>query len=134
VSVRFARKERFFRALKATVPKIVEALTDVNQAAADDMVSLAKRLVPVADVDGGELRDSIRSHGGERETSIVFRAGGVPETVKDGQDYARYVEFGTSDTPAQPFFWPAFRVVRRGHKNKVSRAINKAIREAGFGK
>jgi HK97 gp10 family phage protein len=40
--------------------------------------------------------------------------------------YARFVEFGTSSTTPQPYFYPAVRL----NKNKVKRNVAKAMREA----
>jgi HK97 gp10 family phage protein len=44
--------------------------------------------------------------------------------------YAHLVEYGTSQAPAQPYFWPAFRLLRKRIQNRVKRAIAKAVREA----
>lgn len=102
------------------------------------MVQLAQHLVPVAgpgDPDPGILRDSIRMGPGRRETSVVVEAGG-PTTTKQGAggsyDYANAQEFGTQDMPANPFFWPSYRVVKKTHKGRASRALGKALKEAGF--
>lgn len=43
-------------------------------------------------------------------------------------DNARYQEFGTSKMPANPFFWPSYRALKRRIKSRITRAINKAIR------
>jgi HK97 gp10 family phage protein len=40
--------------------------------------------------------------------------------------YARFVEFGTSSTTPQPYFYPSVRL----NKNKVKRGVAKAMREA----
>lgn len=41
---------------------------------------------------------------------------------------ARYQEFGTSNMAANPFFYPAYRALRRKVKSRITRSINKAIR------
>lgn len=48
-----------------------------------------------APVDTGELKASIKSQGGKD-----YRI------VKATADHSFFVEFGTSDTPPQPFLWP----------------------------
>lgn len=42
--------------------------------------------------------------------------------------YARFHEFGTVNMPANPFFYPVWRVKRKSAKNRITRAMNKAIR------
>lgn len=60
----------------------------------------------------------------------------VPEnqaTVTVGNTDVRYghlVEYGTTRSVAQPFFWPAVRAVGKRAQNRVKRAIRKAVREA----
>lgn len=44
--------------------------------------------------------------------------------------YARFQEFGTVNMPANPFFYPVWRVRRRRVRGRISRAISKAIRES----
>ena len=58
----------------------------------------AKSRVPVAT---GRLRDSIHVEAQEGEVRVVADA------EDDGRAYASYVEFGTSETSAQPFLRPA---------------------------
>lgn len=48
-----------------------------------------------APVDTGELRDSIEVQGGKDYRIVRATA-----------EHAFFVEFGTSDTPPQPFLWP----------------------------
>lgn len=138
MTIKFKNKERFYAKLRATVPKIKDNLTDANRKSATEMVVMAKSLVPVADEMGGTLRDSIRMSPGRRESSFVVEAGG-PTTTKvvqegaDGSyDYALAQEFGTVEVTAQPYFWPSYRVTKKRHKGRASRALNKAIKEAGF--
>lgn len=60
----------------------------------------------------------------------------VPEnqaTVTVGNTDVRYghlVEYGTTKAQAQPFFWPAVRAAGNRARNRVSRAIRKAVRDA----
>src|SRR5262245_20858570 len=104
------------------IPKEVRAALETEMiASADLIISGAKLRVPV---DQGDLRDSIR-----RTDIRVGKRGGFYVTVvagqrtPDGYNTARIVEFGTMDTPAQPFLLPAFRVNRRRIRTRLRRAI-----------
>lgn len=69
-------------------------------------------------VDEGDLK---RSQG--RNT----RDDGLQTAVGYGDEKARWVEFATADTPAQPFLWPAFRA---GAKH-VRKRMREWAKEAG---
>ncbi len=66
-----------------------EAETVMQGALAEDVATDAQAMVPI---DTGRLRDSITAEA-DRVTTDV--------------EYASYVEYGTSDTPAQPYMRPA---------------------------
>lgn len=70
--------------------------------AADFMVDLARQLVPV---DTGALRQSIRREPRQPDLTVIVKAGG------GGVGYAKYVEYGTSRSPAQPYMTPAARAI-----------------------
>lgn len=74
-----------------------EAADALNRAALAQE-SLAKQLAPI---DTGFLRGSIQA--GEPATARDLKA----ETGV-GAEYGIYVELGTANSPAQPFFAPAF--------------------------
>lgn len=83
---------------------------------ADELIAFQKRLVPV---ETGELRDSIEKRDGRHELSV--------EVFSD--DFkARWVEFGTVKMTARPFFYPAYRTLRRRIKGRISRAVKKAVK------
>lgn len=44
--------------------------------------------------------------------------------------YARFIEFGTVQQGARPFFYPVWRARRRSVKSRITRAVSKAIRES----
>jgi len=121
----------------AAMPKVAKAeIRKVLEVSAAEMVSLAKALAPV---DVGNLRDSIRSEPGDHDLAVVVRAGGELTTreVRAGSgedyDYSLAAEFGTIDTPEQPFFWPSYRAVKKRAKNRATRAVRKAARRAVSG-
>lgn len=88
--------------------------------------------------DTGALIDSIAVTMPGQSTPPYSQPGGsrvageleVLVTVGD-QDvrYPHLVEYGTSRASAQPFFWPAFRLLQKRIKNRTRRAIGKAVRD-----
>lgn len=118
---------------------------------ADEMVRLAKSLAPYKH---GDLQQSIGwNWGGAPAGSMTLGtvraegrgAGNLAITIYAGDDrafYARWIEFGTSPhvqggifagtqhpgTPARPFFYPAYRALRKRMKSRTSRAIRNAAR------
>ena len=59
------------------------------------------------------------------------RDDGLQASVGSGDKKARFVEFATNDTPAQPFLYPAFRVgakyIRASMRNWAKNAAQSAI-------
>lgn len=115
------------------IPKSVRAaVRPALERSADELVGTMKRLAPE---DDGTLRDSIRKEAGANELSVNVTAGGPTTTrpVRDGADasydYSLGQEFGTADMPANPFFFPAVRLLRKKIRSRVKRAIAKAVRE-----
>jgi len=103
--------EALRRYLAKTIPEAFEkAALEALDEATRRGVEYAKAVVPV---DTGALRRSIRQEpkprkeGDGYEAGITAGGGGVvnPKTGRE-VDYAAYVEFGTSRTPAQPYLRP----------------------------
>jgi hypothetical protein len=44
-------------------------------------------------------------------------------------DYALAQEFGTKEHPANPFFYPTWRLLRKRARSRINRAMKKAIEE-----
>lgn len=149
ITAKWRNKDRLFKKLADLSPAMMTELTDANRQTASDMADIARNNVPV---QHGDLRDSIVITGpGQVPPSHAQGAGPgvVPPgayAVTVGNTKVRYgamVEYGTSEhtaggmfkgasipkIPAHPFFWPAYRLVRKRHKPKASRAINKAIKK-----
>jgi HK97 gp10 family phage protein len=75
----------------------------------------------------GQTTPAYSQPGGARlagEDEVIITAGNTDVR------YAHLVEYGTSDTEAQPFFWPAFRLLRTRLQNRIKRAAKKAVKEA----
>lgn len=111
---------------------------------ADEIVRMAKGLAPV---DSGALRDSIGwtwgaapsgsmtlttlARSGESDLRITIYAGTRDKKLGDADAfYASWVEFGTQHMQAHPFFFPAYRANKKRARSRISRAINKAVKEA----
>ncbi|PAP97819.1 HK97 gp10 family phage protein [Mesorhizobium mediterraneum] len=91
---------------------------------ADRIANLARNLVPVED---GDLKRSIRTEQGRHELAMDVKAGGdlTQRPVRTGVtapefDYAGAVE-GKS-----PYFFPAYRAVKKSVQRDISKAIKNA--------
>lgn len=122
------------------MPRIVRAaLADSLKDNAEWLNEMQRRAAPE---DSGNLRDSIgwrwtRNSKGRNYLSITVFAGS--RKGKSGSDgnafYARFVEFGTNPSekrahgvPAQPFFFPPYRMNKRRMRNRVNAAQRRAIK------
>ncbi|QWW69349.1 HK97-gp10 family putative phage morphogenesis protein [Rhizobium sp. WYJ-E13] len=126
----------FDRVKKAPRQQITKAL----EASANELADAQQHLAPkdthaLADsitVTGpGETTPAYSQPGGSRvagETEVIVTAGDADVR------YAHLVEYGTSTTEAQPFFWPALRLLRKSLQQRIDRAGRKAVRDAWNGK
>lgn len=141
------------RKLKA-LPALAEAAIKLAmEQGADEIVAMMKRLVPV---DNGDLRDSIGWTWGEapsysqRIGTVKSKTGNLKITIYAGNSKVRYahlVEFGSAPhinggifagtqnpgAKAQPFFFVAFRALRRRTKSRITRAISKSAKQIASG-
>jgi len=126
----------FQRRMRAIPEAVRQAVGPSLVAAAEGVADAQRALAPV---DEGELRASIKVTGPGQTTPPYSQPGGavtVPENaaaVTVGNSEVRYPhlqEFGTTFAPAQPFFWPGFRLARKAATAKIKRAIGKAVRAA----
>lgn len=115
-------------ARKAVVPALAQGAYEIAQA--------QEALAPE---DTGDLVGSIAVTLPGQTTPAYSQPGGsivVAENqavVTAGNSDVRYphlVEYGTRNAPAQPFFWPGFRLARRKAERRIKRVIAKAIRDA----
>lgn len=125
------RMNRRFAAVLRNVKEVVEPALVKG---AEEIAATQRQLAPE---DTGDLKASIivtppggttppySQPGGSRtakENEAIVTAGNV--AVR----YPHLVEHGTSGAPAQPFFWPGFRLNRTRAQNWIKRAISKAVR------
>lgn len=129
---------RFQQRMRALPEAVRKATGPAAVKGAEEIAELQRRLAPK---DTGALAASIAVTGPGQATPPYSQPGGsytVPEgaaAVSAGNTEVRYahlVEYGTARAPAQPFFWPAYRSLRKRAANRIKRAMAKAIRE-GWG-
>lgn len=137
--------DRLRRKMTVTIPAAVERATvAAMEQGADEIVAMAKRLVPV---DSGALRDSIgwtwgdapegamalgkvKGKGAKGRKFITIYAGTRNKSLGPlDAFYARWVEFGTQHMAAIPFFFPSYRALRRRVRGRITRQMRKAIKE-----
>lgn len=123
---------RDFARRMAKVPASIRRETSKAVAAnAAEWVKVSKSTAPQDPEDGTPLHDSIRHYATETGGQIV-RAGGATTTKPSAgglYDYAVGQEYGTSEMPASPFFWPVYRSFKKRWASRRSRAMNKAFKE-----
>lgn len=143
--------DRLKRKLTKTIPAATQLrIKEAMEQSANEAVALMKSLAPK---DSGALADSIAWTWGDAPRGSIAiatsrrQSNNMRITIYAGGGdayYARFVEFGTAPhvngglyagsqnpgSPAQPFFYPGWRVVRKRVKGRVTRAIRKAAKEA----
>jgi len=116
VTVRVVGRERLIKRIKEMLVDAREGAQDETREVAEFIQRRAKEFVPV---DTGRLRDSIR----------INQTGKAAYNVGPGDEveYAEYVEFGTSRTPAQPYMRPALEEARREFPRALRRRVQAEI-------
>lgn len=126
--------DRMNRRFAAVLRNLKEVVEPALVKGAEEIAATQRQLAPE---DTGDLKDSITvtppggttppysQPGGSRvakENEAIVTAGGTDVR------YPHLVEHGTSQSPAQPFFWPGFRLTRTRAQNRIKRSIRKAVR------
>lgn len=140
VTVKVRNKDRLFRRLNATVSGFETEVEKANRKTAEEGAATMQRFAPR---DTGALIDSIVVTYAGQQTPPYSQPGGsmvVPDgaaAITVGNTAVRYphlVEYGTAAASAQPFFWPGYRIAvgpgGRRHRSRVTRGMNKAIKQA----
>lgn len=123
----FTNRDRLRRRMKAIPVEVRKALKAQNAINAADLVAVQKGFAAASFSDPtGKLQGSIKHQDVSDSTRISQR---VTAGSREAP-YAAWVEFGTSKNDPRPFFWPAYRLMRRRMKSRMSRAAKKAITEA----
>lgn len=125
----------FNRRMAAIKKEVREAVTPALMKGAGEITDMMRIAVPK---DGGDLRDSIAitPPGGTTPPGSTpkgtWTAGETEVVITVGNEVVRYpalVEYGTKNTPAQPFFWPAVRLTKTRVQRRIKRAITKAVKD-----
>lgn len=111
------RLGRRFRALPNEAARHIEKALDKSGAEVRDT---ARALAPV---DTGDLKDSI-----EYIVRPLPDDKGAAAYVIVEQFYGRFVEFGSQGRPARPYFFPAYRLMKKRVRNRIKRAVKKAAK------
>lgn len=101
-------------------PRIKFEVKAAIEKSADELVAFQKRLAPDdPSTPPPDLKSSIRKREGRHELSV--------EVFTD--DFkARWLEFGTVNMSARPFFFGPYRTLRRRIKSRIGRAVKKAVK------
>lgn len=130
-----AQSRRLQKRLAAIPQAVKEA---VQPALLKSGEELAERMRALAPEDTGDLKESIAVTPPGGTTPPYSQPGGSTLAgdnqvlVTAGNIDVRYphlVEYGTAEAPAQPYFWPAYRLTKKRIQNRTKRAISKAVRE-----
>lgn len=134
--------DRLKRKLRRLPDAAREEIAKAMEQSANEVVALAKSLAPV---DSGDLQMSIGwTWGDAPRGSMVLGTvrqegrgkGNMVITIFAGGGeafHARFVEFGTKNMRAQPFFYPAYRALRRRARSRVTRSITKSAKKVAAG-
>jgi HK97 gp10 family phage protein len=106
----------------------LDAVGELNDQA-DKLVGTMQQVVRHGPT--GDLANSIRTQQTSKPTIVRVVAGGASTTRTSAggrpYDYARAVEFGTVHMPAEPFFFPTFRLMRKKMRSDMRRKITATI-------
>ena len=126
---------RFQHRMQAMPKAVRDAVGPAALRGAQDIADMVEHFAPE---DEGDLKTSVMVTGPGQSTPPYSHPGGshiVPEgaaAVSVGSTDVRYPhlqEYGTKHHAAQPFFWPAYRMMRKRAADRVKRAMSKAVRE-----
>ncbi len=115
------------------------AMFEAMEKGASEIVAMMKSLVPV---DKGDLKRSIGwTWGAAPKSSISMgtvnaSSGNAAITIYAGNDkafYARWVEFGTKNASASPYFYVSYRANKKRLTRRVNTAVRKAVRKVWNG-
>lgn len=94
--------------------------------AGQDLLAIAKQLVPV---DTSSLKDSGGAVPVSSTTVLVgFGGPGVYYANREPEKYAVHVEYGTVNSPAQPYLRPAFTHAKDTYEKRLKEEMEKLIK------
>lgn len=116
-------RETILPALKKSGEELAQAQRILAEASRDSGALIESIAVTMP----GETTPPYSQPGGSRvagDTEVIVSAG------NSDVRYAHLVEYGTASAEAQPYFWPAFRLLKKRLQNRIKRAAKKAVKEA----
>jgi HK97 gp10 family phage protein len=117
-------------ALRAAIDRAVAVARKAGYAAVlKEAREIAQAIRRAAPRGTGKLQQSVRLETVEAKSRVLIKAGGAATTRMEGgkpYDYSLGTEWGTAKTPAQPFFYPMWRL----HRGPARRRIKKAMKDA----
>jgi HK97 gp10 family phage protein len=127
------------RRLEAIPAKVRESVQPSLVQSAEELAGIMRQLAPDDPAtDAPDLKSSIAVTAPGQSTPPYSQPGGskvageLEAVVTVGNSDVRYphlLEYGTSKMEAQPFFWPAVRLLQKRIKNRTKRAVAKAVRD-----
>jgi len=100
------------------LPKAIKAALARELASCGDLI--VTKMKEAAPEDSGELAENI---------SATPKNDGLKVEVVSDTDHSAYVEFGTSDTPAEPFFYPTIHALEPEVTDRLNKALGKAFQQ-----
>lgn len=105
-----------------------------HRAVEEQAAQLADAIREAAPSDKGDLQESVRVEPTDDPLRVVVTAGGTPGTIETNKagvefDEALMIEYGTSRSEAQPFFWPTVEKMRGTIKANIDGAMEGALEE-----
>jgi hypothetical protein len=103
-------------------------------------LAVRQAVLPALMTSANELADRIRVlvpdlHGALKDSIKVTQVSETKVTVSEGgpdAPYALHVEYGHmangKHVPAEPHFWPAYRLTKKRIQSRTKRAITKAVK------
>jgi HK97 gp10 family phage protein len=132
-TVRIQNRDKLIAKLKELPKSTRKHMRQAIVVSSEELVAMQKRMAPV---DDGDLRDSIRYEMGGKQklkagvlegdpdlTALII-AGGTKTTF-----HATFVEWGTKIKAANPYFYPAWRALKKRIDRRLRRAATVAAKE-----
>lgn len=113
--------DRLRKRLRELPEDVQAAIEPALLKGANEIADLQRALAPK---ESGELAASITIHAPETTER------GMRVTIEADAEHALHVEAGTSETVAQPFFRPGYRLGKKKAQARIKRAISAAAKRS----
>ncbi len=124
------------QAMLARLPDgLLEGIAPALDQSADELVTVIREFAPENDLDPnpGDLKRSVRKEPGNSPSGIAVNVLADAQG-QDGEAYPAHVEYGHKSKDGghvapKPFFWPAYTVLKKRIRTRVSRAMSAVVRK-----